>query len=74
MDGVNNHLWAELRAAIKEWFNSKVEAVIGVGKLILEVLRQGGIAFRRIAAMARAAVKAAIPRAIIEFLIQKVIA
>jgi hypothetical protein len=74
MDGVKNHLWKELRAAIKEWFSAKVEAVIGVGKLILDVLRKGGIAFRRIAAMVWTAVKAMIPRAIIEFLIQRVIA
>jgi hypothetical protein len=73
LDGVRNHLWAAFKAAVKEWFNSKVEAVVGIGKLIFEVLRKGGIAFSRIAKMVWVAVKAAIPRAIIEFLIQKVI-
>jgi len=73
VDGLRNHLWPELKAAVKEWFNSKVEAVVGIGKLIYQVLFKGGFPFRRIAAMAWAAVKAAIPRAIIEFLIQKVI-
>jgi hypothetical protein len=73
MDGVKNHLWRELKAAIKEWFNSKVEAVVGIGKMIFEVLKKGGIPFKRIAMMVWVAVKAAIPRAIIEFLIQKVI-
>jgi hypothetical protein len=73
MDGVRNHLWRELKAAIKEWFNSKVEEVVGIGKLIFEVLRKGGIAFSRIAKMVWVAVKAAIPRAIIEFLIQRAI-
>jgi hypothetical protein len=73
MDGVRNHLWRELKLAIKEWFNSKVEAVVGIGKLIFDVLKKGGIPFRRVAAMVWSAVKAAIPRAIIEFLIQKVI-
>jgi hypothetical protein len=72
-DGVRNHLWKALKAAIKEWFNSKVEAVVGIGKLIFQVLAKGGIPFKRIAAMVWVAVKAAIPRAIIEFLIQKVI-
>ncbi len=73
MDGVRNHLWRELKAAVKEWFNSKVEAVVGIGKLIFDVLRKGGIPFRRIGAMVWSAVKAMIPRAIIEFLVQKVI-
>jgi hypothetical protein len=73
MDGVRNHLWTALKAAIKEWFNSKVEAVVGVGRIIFDVLRRGGIPFRRIGAMVWVAVKAAIPRAIIEFLIQRVI-
>jgi hypothetical protein len=73
LDGVRNHLWAAFKAAVKEWFNSKVEAVVGIGKLIFEVLKKGGIPFSRIAKMVWVAVKAAIPRAIIEFLIQKVI-
>jgi hypothetical protein len=73
LDGVRNHLWKALKTAVKEWFNSKVEAVVGIGKVIFEVLKKGGIAFKRIAAMVWVAVKAAIPRAIIEFLIQKVI-
>jgi hypothetical protein len=74
VDGVKNHLWTELKAAVKEWFNSKVEAVVGVGKFIYNALFKGGFSFRRIAAMAWTAVKAAIPPAIIQFLIEKVIA
>ena len=74
VDGVKNHLWTELKAAVKEWFNSKVEAVVGVGKFIYNALFKGGFSFRRIAAMAWAAVQAAIPPAIIQFLIEKVIA
>jgi hypothetical protein len=73
LDGVRNHLWPAFKAAVKEWFNSKVEAVVGIGKLIFDVLRKGGIAFSRVAKMVWVAVKSAIPRAIIEFLIQKVI-
>jgi hypothetical protein len=73
MDGVQNHLWRELKLAVKEWFNSKVEEVVGIGKLIFDVLKKGGIPFRRIGAMVWSAVKAMIPRAIIEFLVQKVI-
>ena len=73
LDGVRNHLWKAFKAAVKEWFNSKVEAVVGIGKMIFEVLKKGGIPFSRIAKMVWVAVKSAIPRAIIEFLIQKVI-
>ena len=73
LDGVRNHLWKAFKAAVKEWFNSKVEAVVGIGKMIFEVLKKGGIPFGRIAKMVWVAVKSAIPRAIIEFLIQKVI-
>lgn len=73
MDGVRNHLWKALKLAIKTWFNDKVEQVVGLGRTIFNVLLKGGIDFSRIAAMAWAAVKAAIPRAIAEFLIQKVV-
>ncbi len=74
VDGLRNHLWTALKAAVKEWFNSKVEQVVGIGRMIFDVLRRGGIQFGRIAAMVWAAVKAAIPRAIVEFLVSRLVA
>ncbi|MDQ6925383.1 MAG: hypothetical protein M3154_04010, partial [Candidatus Eremiobacteraeota bacterium] len=64
VDGIKNHLWREFKAAVKEWFNSKVEAVVGVGKMVFELLKRGGIPFAKIASMVWTAVKAMLPRAI----------
>jgi hypothetical protein len=74
VDGLRNHLWTALRAAVREWFNSKVGQVVGIGRMIFDVLRRGGIQFGRIAAMVWAAVRAAIPRAIVEFLVSRLVA
>jgi hypothetical protein len=74
VDGLRNHLWAALKVAVKQWFNSKVEQVVGIGRMIFDVLRRGGIQFGKIAAMVWAAVKAAIPRAIVEFLVSRLVA
>ena len=74
VDGLRNHLWAALKAAVKQWFNAKVESVVGVGRMIFDVLRRGGIQFGKIAAMVWSAVKAAIPPAIVQFLVTRLVA
>jgi hypothetical protein len=74
VDGIRNHLWRALKTAVKRWFNEKVEMLLGVGRMIINVLRQGGIAFRRILSMAWTAIKAALPGIIITFLIQRLVA
>jgi hypothetical protein len=74
VDGLRNHLWRALKMAVKRWFNEKVEMLLGVGRTILNVLRNGGIAFRRILAMAWNAIRAALPGIVITFLVQRLVA
>ena len=74
LDGVRNHVWPSLVSAVKDWFKSKVEEVIGVGKAILDVLRNGGITFGKIVTMAWTAIKESLPGILIQLLIEKLVA
>jgi hypothetical protein len=74
MDGVRHHVWPSLVKAVKDWFKSKVEEVVGVGKLILEVLKKGGINFAKIVTMAWTAIKESLPGILIGLLIEKLVA
>lgn len=73
VDGIRNHLWTAMKCAVKEWFNSKVQAVLGLGKAILELLRKGGINFKKITKIAFEAIKAALPTMVVALLIEKLI-
>ena len=74
LDGVRNHVWPSLVSAVKNWFKSKVEEVVGVGKLILDVLRSGGITFGKIVTIAWTAIKESLPGILIQLLIEKLVA
>jgi hypothetical protein len=72
-DGVRNHLWAALKKAVSEWFDAKVDAVLGMGKMVWAVLAKGGITLGAVARFAFAALKKVIPIALIKLLITKLI-
>ena len=74
VDGVRNCLWSALKRSIKQWFNDKVEEVVGVGKLILNVLLKGCLTFADVARMAWDGIKAALPGIIIQLIIEKLVA
>jgi|GEM_PF-6594771 len=73
MDGIKNHLWTALQAAIKEWFNQKLEQVLGLGMAIWKLLSKGGINLLEVGKMAWEAIKAAIPPALIQILIEQLV-
>ncbi len=73
MDGIRNHLWKAFKKAIKEWFNQKVEEVLGIGLTIFNILRSGGINLAKIGSMAWEAIKQAIPMALVQILIEKLV-
>ena len=73
IDGVRNHLWAALKKAISEWFNAKVDAILGLGKMVWNVLAKGGITLAAVAKFAFAALKKVIPIALIKLLITKLV-
>jgi hypothetical protein len=72
-DGVQNHLAGAMKSAIKEWWNGKLESVLGVGPAIWETLKKGGLGLKEIGAMAWSAIKAAIPPALIQLVIEKIV-
>ncbi|MEH6875699.1 MAG: hypothetical protein V7849_15045, partial [Candidatus Competibacter sp.] len=73
-DGIKNHLWKAFSSAVKSWFNDKIEAVLGLGIAIWNILKKGGIALKEIGAMVWEGLKAAIPSALIGLLIEKLVA
>ena len=74
MDGIRNNLWTAFKTSVKSWFDSKLEQVLGVGTMIWNVLKQGGISLQQVGQMAFQALKAAIPSALIALLIEKLVA
>jgi hypothetical protein len=73
MDGIRNHLWRALKAAMQQWFNDKVEQVLGLGRSVWNLLRRGGLGLAQIGRMAWQAIKAAIPPALIRLLIERLV-
>ena len=73
MDGVRNHLWGAFKTAAKQWFNDKVEQVVGVGRMVWNLLVRGGLSLAKIGAMVWEGIKAAIPSALIALLIEKLV-
>jgi hypothetical protein len=74
VDGIQNHLWKELKSAVKNWFNAKLDSLLGIGTMIWDVLTKGKITFAQIGKMAFEALKAAIPMMLIQLLVEKLVA
>lgn len=74
VDGIRNHLWAALKTAIKEWFNSKVEEVLGLGMAVWQLLGRGGIAVAQVGRMVWEGLKQVIPITLIQILVQRLVA
>ncbi|GAB97910.1 hypothetical protein BJY21_003227 [Kineosphaera limosa] len=74
VDGIRNHLWKAFKREVRLWFDSKLEEVLGLGSAIWGVLKGGGIALAEVGRMAFEALKSAIPVALIQLLIEKLVA
>ncbi|MGW0702949.1 eCIS core domain-containing protein [Streptomyces sp. NPDC002867] len=74
VDGAKNHLFREVQAAVKSWFQSKIEEIIGVPKAILDKLIKGGITLEQIVKETWDAIVPQLPFIIGEIVITKVIA
>jgi len=72
-DGVRNCLWPAFKSAIREWFDSKVQAVLGLGRLIWNVLVKGCITLAQIGSMVWKGLVAALPRMVLELIAEKVV-
>ncbi|MFF7650932.1 DUF4157 domain-containing protein [Streptomyces sp. NPDC007983] len=74
VDGAKNHLFREVKSAVKEWFQSKIQEIIGVPKAILDKLFKGGFTLEQIVKETWDAVVPQLPFIIGEIVITKVIA
>lgn len=74
VDGIRNHLWKAFKAAVQEWFNSKLEQVLGLGKMVWDLIKSGGLALAKVGKMAWEGIKAMIPMALINILVEKLVA
>ncbi|MBI1259064.1 MAG: DUF4157 domain-containing protein [Chloroflexi bacterium] len=73
VSGIRNCLWDAFKLAVKNWFNSKVEEVLGLGLMIYRILTQGCITMAQVGTMAWEGLKAAIPMVLISLLIEKLV-
>jgi hypothetical protein len=73
MDGIKNHLWTAFQSSIKEWFNQKLEEVLGLGLTVWTVLKQNGFDLAKVGQIAWEGLKSAIPPALIQILLEKVV-
>ncbi|QIP88025.1 hypothetical protein GLX30_32920 [Streptomyces sp. Tu 2975] len=74
VDGAKNHLFREVQAAVKSWFQSKIEEIIGIPKAIIEKLIKGGYTLEKIVKETWDAIVPQLPFIIGEIVITKVIA
>ncbi|MFJ7995790.1 DUF4157 domain-containing protein [Streptomyces sp. NPDC096310] len=73
-DGARNHLFREVSAAVKQWFQDKIQEIIGVPKATLDKLVKGGMKMSEIVEEAWNAVVPQLPLIIGELVITKVVA
>ncbi|WP_199512586.1 eCIS core domain-containing protein [Nucisporomicrobium flavum] len=71
--GIREYLWTATKAAVKQWFNQKVESILGLGRMIFNVLVKGCLSMGKIARMAWQALIKALPMMIISIVIEKVV-
>ncbi|MEV7298039.1 eCIS core domain-containing protein [Streptomyces clavifer] len=74
VDGAKNHLFREVRAAVKQWFQSKIEEIIGIPRAVIEKLIKGGFTLEKIIKETWDAIVPQLPFIIGEIVITKVIA
>ncbi len=74
VSGIKNCLWGAFKSAVKNWFNSKLEEVLGLGMAIWKLLFKGCMKMAEIGKMAWQALLTAIPIALIQILIEKLVA
>lgn len=74
IDGIKNHLWKAFKAAVQQWFNSKLEQVLGLGTMVWGLIKSGGLSVAKVGKMAWEDIKAMIPAALTRILVEKLVA
>ncbi|BCL31750.1 DUF4157 domain-containing protein [Streptomyces aurantiacus] len=73
-DGAKNHLFNEVKSAVKQWFNDKVKEITGLTEAVWNKLMKGGWTLDRIAKEVWDAIVPQLPFIIGEIVITKVLA
>lgn len=71
--GITDHLWGAIKVAVKRWFDTKVEGILGLGKAVIDVLVKGCVSLKQIGKMAWDAIVASLPMMIASLVIEKVV-
>ncbi|GAU64947.1 UmuC protein [Streptomyces sp. NBRC 110611] len=71
--GIQEHLWGAIKTAVKQWFDAKVEGILGLGKAVINVLVKGCMSIKQIGKMAWDAIIASLPMMIASLVIEKVV-
>lgn len=71
--GITDYLWGAIKTAVKAWFNEKVQSVLGLAKMIIDILVKGCMSLKQIGQMAWNAIIASLPMMIIMLVIEKVV-
>ncbi|GAP51672.1 uncharacterized protein SAZU_6545, partial [Streptomyces azureus] len=71
--GITDHLWGAIKVAVKQWFDTKVEGILGLGKAVINVLVKGCVSIKQIGKMAWDAIIASLPMMIASLVIEKVV-
>ncbi|MDO0931821.1 DUF4157 domain-containing protein [Streptomyces sp. DG2A-72] len=71
--GITDHLWGAIKVAVKRWFDTKVEGILGLGKAVINVLVKGCVSLKQIGKMAWDAIVASLPMMIASLVIEKVV-
>ncbi|GHI09573.1 eCIS core domain-containing protein [Streptomyces cellostaticus] len=71
--GITDHLWGAVKVAVKQWFDTKVEGILGLGKTIIDVLVKGCVSVKQMGKMAWDAIVASLPMMIATLVIEKVV-
>ncbi|MET9561879.1 eCIS core domain-containing protein [Streptomyces tauricus] len=73
-DGAKNHLFNEVKSAVKQWFNDKVKEITGLTEAVWNKLMKGGWTLEKIAKEVWDAIVPQLPFIIGEIVITKVLA
>ncbi|MCB5911740.1 eCIS core domain-containing protein [Streptomyces pinistramenti] len=71
--GIQEHLWGAIKSAVKQWFDTKVEGILGLGKAVINVLVKGCMSLKQIGKMAWDAIVASLPMMIASLVVEKVV-
>ncbi|MEV0184805.1 DUF4157 domain-containing protein [Streptomyces sp. NPDC050625] len=72
--GAKEHLFTEIKAAVREWFNQKIQQLIGIPMELFNRLISGGVSKEEMAKMAWDEVVPQLPMIIGELIVTKVVA